>query len=187
MKIHIRNLIALLGFACSACVPSIHPLYSSAELTSDTALIGTWEEKGSAEKWEFSMKTENEYKVVYTEEGKRGEFKGMLFKLGGNIFLDLYPAAPALTQNDFYRGHLLSLHTFAKLTPDGTGYQVSFLKPEWLKSHLEKDPAALRHTVIDGQILITDSTANMQKFIVSNAAAPEAFAPVALYKKGEKR
>jgi hypothetical protein len=188
MKIHIRNLIALFGFACSACVPSIHPLYSNADLAFDSALIGTWEEKGEVEKWEFSMHAANEYKVVHTDErGKRGEFKGTMFKLGGNMFLDLYPAAPALAQNDFYRGHLLSLHTFAKLTPDGTGYQVSFLEPKWLKSHLDKDPAALRHTVIDGQILITDSTANLQKFIVAHAASPDAFSHGAVYKKGEKR
>ncbi len=188
MKIHIRNLIALFGLACGACVPSIHPIYSNAELAFDTSLIGTWQEKDSTEKWQFSMEGENEYRVIHTDDGgKRGQFKGKLFKLGEHMFLDLYPAAPVLTQSDFYRGHILSLHTFAKLTPDGTAYQVSFLEPKWLECHLAKEPASLRHTVTDGQILITDSTANLQKFIVSNAASPEAFAPVAVYKKGEKR
>jgi hypothetical protein len=188
MKIHIRNLIALFGLACGACVPSTHPLYSNAELAVDGALIGTWEEKGAAEKWEFSIEAANEYKVVHTDNhGKKGEFHGVPFKLNGLMFLDLYPAQPVLRQNDFYRGHILSLHTFAKLTRDGTAYQVSFLEPKWLKSHLAKDPTALRHTVIDGQILITDSTANLQTFIVANAASPEAFAPGAVYKKGEKR
>jgi len=41
--------------------------------------------------------------------------------------------------------------------------------------------------MVDGQLLITDSTANLQKFIVSNAAVPDAFAAIAVYKKGEKR
>ena len=189
LKIHIRNLIALIGLVCGACAPSIHPLYSDAELAFEPGLIGIWEEKGSAETWEFSMEAEKEYKVVHTDEkGKNGEFEARLIKLGGYMFLDLYPASPALKQNDFYRGHILSLHTFAKMSQHGSAYQVSFLDPTWLKSHLAKDPAAVRHTVIDGEILITDSTANLQKFVVSNVASPGAFtAPVIIDKKGGKR
>jgi len=189
MKIDIRNLIALFGLICGACVPSIHPLYSTEDLIFEPALIGTWEEKDSAETWVFSMSAVDEYRVVHTDEdGKKGQFEARLIKLGGQMFLDLCPAAPVSTQNDFYRGHILSVHTFAKLSQDGPAYQISILEPKWLKSHLAKDPSALQHTVFDGEILITDSTVNLQKFVVSNASIPRAFSePVTVYKKGGKR
>jgi hypothetical protein len=189
MKLHIRSLLALFGLVCGACVPSIHPLYTEADQAFEPGIIGTWEEKGSAETWKFSMDGENEYRLIHTDEsGKKGEFEARLFKLGGHMFLDLYPAAPVVTQNDFYRGHVLPLHTFVKLIQDGPAYQVSFLEPKWMKAQLAKDPSALRHTVIDGEILITDSTANLQKFVVANVATPGAFAPPStVHKKGGKK
>lgn len=189
MKAHVQNFIALCALLCSACVPSVHPLYTHSDLAFDPGLIGIWTDSDSTETWDLSLEKENEYKLVHTDEsGKEGEFEVRLVKVGEQMFLDVCPSRPDLSQNNFYRGHILSVHTFVKLTRSGSSYQISILEPKWLKSHLAKKPSALRHAVVDGEILITDSTTNLQTFILSNLTSAGAFAaPVSLRRKDGKR
>lgn len=175
MKAHTIVLVALLVFQ-TACVPSVNPLYTEQDLIFDRALLGVWTDDEKTETWEFTFSDEKVYKLVHTDEdGKLGEFKARLLKIEGRTFLDIAPVKSHLSGNDFFKGHILPVHSFVQVSNEGRTFQLSYLEPKWLKPFLENNPTAVRYTMIDGEILFTDSSKNMQKFIASNVSTPGAF------------
>jgi hypothetical protein len=188
MKTLIFSIIAVCALLCSACVPSLHPLYTEADLTFDPALVGIWIEPEGKETWDFTIADVNEYRLVHTDDkGKKGEFEVRLVMFDGRTFLDLSPVGPTITQNDFYAGHIMPVHSFVQLHRTGTEYKISFLDPNWLKSQLGKNPGALRHAIVDEEILITDTPKNLQKFLTLSLNSPGAFSePVIVRRRGAK-
>lgn len=189
MKTLIQTVVAVCGLFCGACVPSIHPLYTDADAVFDPSLIGVWMDQEGGENWDFSAADANEYKLVHTDEsGKKGEFEARLVMIDGRTFLDIAPVGPAIPQNDFYAGHFLTVHSFVQLQRSGADLRISFLDPKWLKSHLEQNPGALRYAIVDGDVLITDSSKNLQKFLSTNLLVPGAFSePVSVKRKASRR
>ena len=169
---------AILGIVSflSGCVPSLSPFYSDADLYFDRNIIGTWAAEDEKESWTFEANGDAGYKMTYLDEhGKIGVFEAKLFRLGNRSFLDLTPVRPAFEQNDYYTGHLLSLHTFVPIAVNGNSAQISYLDHSWLKRVLEKNPQAVGHAVIDDDIILTDSTKNLQAFLKANLYTQGAF------------
>jgi hypothetical protein len=178
---------AILGFLLilTSCVPSLNPLYTDADLIFDEALLGVWSDAEAAESWDFAYLSEKEYKLVYTDEkGKKGEFRARLLRIEGKTFLDLTPVKPVLPQNDFYKANFLATHTFVQVTQSAPNARIAYLEPDWLKSFLEKNPAAIRHEKLSGEILLTASTKELQKFLLTHLNTPGAFSkPIAIKRK----
>jgi hypothetical protein len=169
----------------TSCIPSLNPLYSDDDLIFEPALLGVWTDAEATESWDFSTSNEKDYHLVYTDEsGKKGEFKARLLKIEGRLFLDLTPLRTALAQNDFYKANLLPVHTFVHISTPAPNPQITYLEPDWLKSHLDKNPSALRHEKLSGEILITASTKDLQKFLLTHLDTPGAFAkPIGVKRK----
>ena len=171
----------------TSCVPSLNPLYTVDDLIFEQALLGVWIDAEATESWHFTTSNEKDYHLVYTDEsGKKGEFKAHLLRIEGKLFLDLTPVRTALAQNDFYKANLLPVHTFVHISQGAPNPQITYLEPEWLKSHLDKNPAALRHEKLSGEILITASTKDLQKFLLTHLDTPGAFAkPIGIKRKSQ--
>ena len=167
-----------IAFVLSAtgCVSSVNPLYSEKDVVFDRNLLGRWAESGDKEVWEFTPGDGNNYVLVHTDEkGKTGRFEAHLFKLGQSSFLDIVPASPELSEDDFYNDHLIAVHTFVHLSPQGESFRISYLDPDWLKPFLKKNPEAVRHVVANGQVIFTDSSKNIQRFLLAHLRTPGAF------------
>jgi hypothetical protein len=186
-----KNIIKFATFSflliLTSCVPSLNPLYTDGDLIFDAALLGVWTDTDATESWDFSFSDEKEYKLVYTDEsGKKGEFKAHLLKIEGKTFLDLTPVKPALVQNDFYKQNFLVTHTFVQITQAAPNAQIAYLEPDWLKSFLDKNPAAIRYEKLSGEILLTASTKELQKFLLAHLNTPGAFSkPIGIKRKGQ--
>src|SRR5687768_17583190 len=184
-----KNIIKLLSLTfllmMAGCVPSLNPLYTEQDLIFDKNLLGVWTDEDSKETWAFTYSDEKEYKLVYTDEdGMKGEFKARLLKIDGNTFLDLTPIRTPGSQNDFYKGHFLTVHTFVLISQTAPTVQISFLEPEFLKNTIAKNPNALRHEKIGDDILITASTKQLQAFLLTHLKTEGAFAkPISVKRK----
>jgi hypothetical protein len=167
--------VGLLIFIAS-CVPSLHPLYTDADLAFDPALVGEWSEKGSKETWTFTKSDEKEYSLVLVEnEGKRGEFIVHLVKAEGRLFLDLFPKEPDLKENDFYKGHLLGVHTFMRVEQIQPTLQMAPLNPDWIKKFLQDHPDDIRHEKVDNGIVLTAKPKELQAFLIKHEKTKDAF------------
>ena len=182
-EIAMKRIALLLTLAVTlmiaGCVPSLNPLYTEKDLLFDKALVGVWSDNDdSKETWAFERSGEKGYKLVYSADGKAGEFEVYLLKLGETLFLDLYPddaAFKEINRNDFYKSHFLPTHTFAKVTQIEPSLQMAFLNPDWLKEFLEQSPKAIGHEKTGDRIVLTASTKELQKFVLDHVSTKNAF------------
>jgi len=80
-----------------------------------------------------------------------------------------------LPQNDFYRDHLLRVHSFVAVLQTEPTIRISSLEPEWLKKFLDKQPSALRREKINDEVVITASPQELQKFLLTHLKTEGAF------------
>ena len=162
----------------SACIPSLHPIYTDEDIVFEESLLGVWAEPNSDETWAFTRSQEkgNAYRLVYADgNGKRGAFVTHLAKIKGQLFLDLFPEEPELESNDFYKGHLMPVHTFMHVAQIEPKLQLSALDADWLGKHLEKKPRALKHEIVDDTIVLTASTKKLQAFYIKHLKTEGAY------------
>lgn len=174
----VRRLLATLAAlaAVSGCVPSLHPFYSPETTVFQEALLGTWSNPGDNETWTFTSENDGEYAVSFTDsEGLTGSFEVHLLKLGEELYLDFFPAPPELESNEFYVGHLLAIHTLARIELSDSGLAVAGMNPEWVEEFLDAHPDALAAERLDQSLVLTASTADLQKFVTQFRDSGEMF------------
>ena len=172
----------------SACVPSLYPLYTEGDLVFEPLLVGTWvvEDDGNETIWTVKKSAEGYEMVDVEEDQDPAKFDVRLVKLGGHTFLDLFPAQQE-PNNGLYQLHLIRAHTFMKVTLDGDSLGVTMLDQEWLKNALKSKGTALAHqTLVDGDLLLTAPTADLQEFILKSCADPEAFGEPIMFTRREQ-
>lgn len=170
--------IMLLGllFLMAGCIPSVHPLYTDQDLIFDPSLVGDWADKDGKETWTFTKSGENAYKLLYLDaKGKKGEFDVHLLKVGDRRFLDLYPAEPDLQQNDFYKCHLMPVHTFMRVRQQENILRMASMKPDWVKKFLQEHPDAVKYEKVDDWVLLTAQPKELQVFLITHEKTPDAW------------
>src|SRR5688500_9927315 len=146
MKSSAASIILLLALFASACVHSLNPLYTDADLIMDSTLIGNWEEKETGESWTISSCEKLKYSLVHLDsDGRKGEYDARLVRVGDKLFLDIVPVRSAIAQNDLYRDRFIATHTFVHIVAKDSSIQISYVEPRWLKDFVAGSPSAIRH------------------------------------------
>jgi hypothetical protein len=176
-----RTLIAIGAAAIllAACIPSVNPFYQEKDVIFDPHLLGEWSDKeaNNPETWVFEQSTNKGFDVTVTEQGKTGKFRAHLFKLNDAQFLDVIPTdcnyAPNqadLVAFSMFPGHLLM--RVAQIEPE---LRFSACDYDWLQKYLETNSTAIAHHTEYEHIVLTDSTANLQKFVLKHLGTNELF------------
>jgi hypothetical protein len=153
----------------AGCVPTLNPIYTDKDLVFDPAVLGTWLQEKSSIEWKFSKRDDTSYDMVFTDNGGRqGHFIARLAKVQGTTFLDLYPQEPDLDTTDFYKLHLLSIHTVYLVKATEPNLQLAAIDGKWLQTYLTENPSAIQHAEFDKGKLITAPTAELQAFLVEH-------------------
>jgi hypothetical protein len=178
------NWISLAGVALlfTACIPSVNPFYTARDLTSDPRLAGEWQDKEAKQDpalWKFEALRDGSFQLLITEEqGKQGTMSAHLFKLKGELFLDLIPKEwnYATNQADMVNMALFPGHVLAHVVQLGPELRLAFFNTDWLRKYLEKNPKALAYTRPDEQHgILTASTRDLQRFVLSHLKEGELF------------
>jgi hypothetical protein len=188
-----RNVIAAFittsFLVLTGCIPSLHPIYTAGDIIFDEAILGAWEDIETGESWTFSNVGKSEYKLTYKDDsGRKGDFSARLVKISGHLFLDIVPADPGFVQNKFFQDHFLKTHSFVHVLQTQPTAKFAALEPRWLNDLLTERPTAIRHERIGGEILLTSSTRDTQKFLVDNLTTRGAYSePINLTRKKNPR
>ena len=169
----------LLAVGCY--VQSLNPLYTDAVVHFDPELVGTWiAEEDEDFLFTFIDSTRGTYTLLCEESGSSARFEAVLVALDEVAFLDIYPEEPD-NENSFYMDHLLRVHNILRIERDVDTLWVSDFDAEWLGTMIEKKKTAIAHVPLDGAVLLTAPTADLQAFARKYAKTPEAFSePVRL-------
>jgi hypothetical protein len=179
-----RFLLAALT-ACLALVgcyvQSLHTLASDDIVAFDAELVGTWVAEED-EEFVFTLvdTTRGGYTLLCDESGAQARFDAVLVELGGSKFLDIYPEEPQ-TENGFYKDHLMRVHNILKIERTADTLWVADFDAEWLATMIAQKKVAIDHVPLDGAVLLTASTKDLQNLARKYAKTPEAFSePVRL-------
>lgn len=180
-----KSLIALLAVT-AGCIPSLHPLYTDQDIVTDDALVGTFVGDDDSSSWTFTRGDNRSYTLVVTEEeGKQGTFTVRIVELGDARFLDFYPQDPPENSiAGFYWMHRVPAHSFLRVEFKEDTLNLTPLKPDWLKEHLEAHPDAVDHMFVDEYPVFTAPTAQLREFVEECLKVEGAFSdPIVLKKK----
>ena len=157
----------MLAIILGGCLQSLHPLYTDKDLIFEEKLIGKWSgEKGI---WEFRQGEGKAYKMRVLD-GKEAWFIARLAKFEDMMFLDIFPDGKTLEDTQgFYKMHLLGLHTFMKVEQIEPQLQLRMLNSDKVSEMLKEDPNLLKHEVVDGRLVLTAPTKQLQEFMVKYA------------------
>jgi hypothetical protein len=177
--IKIASGLTLMTLLAGCVVTSVYPYYTAKDVVFDPALVGAWTETGSTnaqnDNWRFEKVESQAYLLTVQDGEKRTEFDTHLFKLRGELFLDMFPRERP--------DNSLPLHYLLKVTRIEPTLEVNLLDYDWLKSLIEKDSKAVRHIIVpkklgesgDGDLVLTADTAELQKFILKHEKTEGAF------------
>ncbi|MEN6385402.1 MAG: hypothetical protein ABFD79_09400 [Phycisphaerales bacterium] len=164
----------LLALFICGCIPSLHPLFKNDQIIQDPRIVGYWAADDSNNIWEIKA-TEKGYEGIYIDEsGKVGKFNVAAGKIGNNLFLDIYPKDASLSENNFYKLHLVAAHTFIKAQVNDKAMELWFINPESLEKILKADANAIQHERLEnGSIVLTASSEKIQQFLLKYGANEE--------------
>ncbi|MCI0450943.1 MAG: hypothetical protein L0Z51_00980 [Candidatus Latescibacteria bacterium] len=162
-------------------VQSLHSLATDDVATFDPELVGTWVAEDDEEfVFTFIDTTRGNYTLLCEESGSQARFDAVLVELGGGIFLDIYPEEPQ-TENGFYKDHLMRVHNVLKIERSVDTLWVADFDAEWLSTMIKDKKVTIDHVPLDGAVLLTAPTKDLQDLVRTYAKTPEAFSePVRL-------
>ena len=159
--------IGLLGVLLTAgCIPCFHPIYSESDTVKRDGIIGRWIDSQGTQTWHFQHADGDGYSLVLVEGGEENRFDVHLTEIGGQLFMDLFPAGGGETRSGFARLHRTPMHTFYQVNLTDASLGLSFLQPQWLKQHRAELAETLPHVQRDEHfVLITAETPRLRQFI----------------------
>lgn len=163
----------VLSLMIIGCVRSFNPLFTAKDLIFDQTLIGTWTDNNN-NTWTFLKGKEKSYELIYTEKNSPAKFKAHLVKLGKYRFLDLVPEEPGI-DNSFFAAHLIPVHTFSRIWIAEDSLRLSVFDNGWLKKMIDSKKISIAHQRQGDGIILTASTRELQKLVVTYADDPKAF------------
>jgi hypothetical protein len=117
--------------------------------------------------------TRGSYTLLCDEAGASSRFQAVLVDIDGETFLDIYPEAPD-NDSSFYLDHLLRVHNILHLERSADTLWVSNFDAEWLETVVAQKKVSIAHVPLDGAVLLTATTADLQAFVRKYAKTPEA-------------
>lgn len=190
MKNSVLILVLVTALASTACIKSLQSFYEAKNLYFDKTLAGTWVAADGKETWTVVAEDEAYYVIDQTdEEGRKSRFEARLFRIGDDSFLDLVavPAGDYINTDRFF-DHSVPIHSLIAIKKDRCSSRMYYLDPSWLKSFLAQNPKAVGHADVDGMLVLTDSTKNIQSFIKKHLRTSGAFEETeTLFKQGDKQ
>jgi hypothetical protein len=160
----------------TGCIRSLHPIYTDETVIFKPELVGKWFGEEDDEYWFFSPVGDNHYGVIFCDDGKiQGPFDGYLCRIDDVYFLDLYPAEETRKDDSYFQFHFLPVHTFLYVQQFEPTLIMRSPSSDWLEKYLEVDPGAIKHEIINDEIVLTASPVELQQFWSKHVDTDSAF------------
>jgi len=187
MKTKTIIVILFLSMLVSSCVlSSLFPLYKESDLIRDDRIVGTWlaeEREDYIEYWTFEWVDTSEagssffgpgawekyntgktYRVTVAENALEQEFAANLLELDGKTYMDFYPVDFEI-EHGFLAWHMVPVHLFSQIEIKEDNLIFYWCDVDYFKELIEQNKVKISHISNKGEILITASTGELQRFI----------------------
>lgn len=171
-------LTGLLVLILQSCIISLHPLYTDDVIVYNRALEGQWVqgdvEDGDGEYliWEFS-RSKKGYKLLRHNQQDTLVYHAVLVKLGEHHFMDFYREIPDNCQDDIT--NFLPTHNFLKVQFEGDTFRLEYFDHDYLKRLFKERKIRIKHEKVNGNIVLTADSKELQQFMIKYAEDKRAF------------
>ena len=168
-------IIPMLALSLSACIPSLHPLYTKETLTYREDLIGKWVDQDDA-LWNFEKAEDQSYRLTIDHEDGQESYEVHLVRLNDLLFIDFFPADHSEEQ-PYSLTWLVPTHSFGKVEIIGQDhFQLKFFDNEWLEElFLQRKIRIKNERLDDGTIVLSAGPEELQQFVIKYAGEPQAY------------
>ncbi len=186
-KLHFY-LLAFIVLILGGCLTTtLHAPYSDETIVYDSTLVGLWSGPESGEILKFNKGQNRSYNLVYIDENDcLGHFEAVLFKINDQRFLDIYPADLVTDWSDAYKEHFQPLHSFMLIEQTEPNLKLALLDTDNLYKYIKEKSPEIKYEKINGDLILTSPTAELQKFIGQLCDSKELFADSALFERVKK-
>ena len=177
-----------LGVLVAGCItqPSLQPLFTEDDCVAVPEIGGTWLTQGDDDPTTLTLrpKAGGEFEMTLAEKGEtqRGAFAVRLGRIGGELYWDL-TARPLDRDEGLWGEHRLAVHSFARVRVDGDQLELAFFDPRWVKHAVEAGRLDASHAQVDGDVLLTAPTPELQRLIAEHAWEEDFFVEPAVFRR----
>jgi hypothetical protein len=170
--------IGILALLLPSCIISLHPLYTDDVIVYEDALEGQWiqgdveDDKGEFLYWEFS-KAKKGYQLLRHNKVDSFVYHAVLVKLGDHHFMDFYREVPDDCQDDI--ANFLPTHNFLKVQLDDDTFKLEYFDNDYLKRLFRERKIRIKHEKVNGDIVLTAESKELQQFMIKYAEDKRAF------------
>ena len=163
----------------AGCIPSLHPLYTDDVIVEPSEIEGIWYSEEDDVYIKFDKAKDSKYN--YSESDSLNNFVKshdvVFVELNKELYVDFYPEKNETTWDidmDYIPAHI-----FAHFDITDDHLIFSYADPDRLHQLFSEGKVRLKHELIkDGNIVITASSKEIQKFIKKYAKEAELFSVV---------
>jgi hypothetical protein len=160
---------------------AVEPLFGEADRASEPAIVGAWASDGDEAVTLTIRASDGDYELTATEEGRTDRPLAVrLGRLGGTLYWDA-TAAPGEDREALREEHLLPVHSIARIRVEGERLLIAPLRSDWVKAALAEGLLETPHVEIEGEPLLTGSTAELQQLLLDHGGDEGAFAEEAAH------
>ncbi|MCE5248686.1 hypothetical protein LLG96_00550 [bacterium] len=164
--------LALAFFSGGCLVTSLNPLYTDKDIVYEESLVGSWRSDSDKETWMFEKEGKNAYTLFIFDKETSGKFEVKLIRLGGWLFIDMFPAEPE-NVNLYYYLHTIPTHSFIKVSIEDNTLKLAFMELEWFQERIKNGTdIGLQYVTRQDEsdmVLLTAPTDQLQAFVMKHA------------------
>lgn len=177
-----RVLAVALLLGCVGCIEdladqkAVEPLFAETDRASEPAILGSWVADGD-EPFTLTIRSfEGDYVLTRTRKGRTDRpIAVRLGRLDGTLYWDA-TALPGEDHEGLREQHLLPLHSIVRIRLEDERLVIAPLRSDWVKAALADELLDTPHVEIEGEPLLTGSTADLQQLLLAHGGDEGAFA-----------
>ena len=155
---------------------AVEPLFAEADRVSLPGIVGAWTSDGDEPCTVTIRAFEGDYLLTTTEKGRTGRpIAVRLGRIGETLYWDA-TAGPSEDHEGLRDQYLLPLHSIDRIRVEGARLVVAPLRSDWVKAALADASLDTPHVEIEGDPLLTGSTAELQQLLLEHGDEEDAFA-----------
>lgn len=189
--------LAVIGLASAlvSCAPqmTLFPLHTPEDKVFDEQILGEWRQVDPEEQKAQTSEAEKSESIWTFARGKDGlsydvkvlwiKGKGndgllstaRIVKLGNFLFMDFQGRGEEDTNFGFYPFPVVNTHIIARIRADQRTLRFDFLSDDWITGRSKAGKPALATLDVEGQLLVTATTAELRSFALAHGEDTEAF------------
>ena len=148
---------------------SLQPLFGDEDVVNLPQVVGSWVSEGDKPEVMTFARSEDKLYALSLVDSDGDSHDGLLVAFGrvgdgGPLYWNL-TASPRKDESELWAQHRLPVHSFARGMLKGDRLEVAHFQREWLKAALADSRVEIAHAVVDDEVILTATPAELRQFL----------------------